>query len=43
MDHVAAVSWFVTHTPLVDGAPRTGDLAGGTGQTLLNLTPSTTY
>jgi len=40
---VDAVSWFVTHTLLVDGAPRTGDLAGGTGQTLLNLTPSTTY
>jgi chitodextrinase len=32
-------SWIVTHTLLVNGAIRAGDI----GSTLLNLTPSTTY
>ncbi len=36
-------SWSVVHTLLVDGGPRTGDIGGGLGQTLLNLSPSTTY
>ena len=37
------VSPFVTHTLLVNGAPRTGDLGAGLGQVLLDLTPSTAY
>jgi hypothetical protein len=40
---VDAVSPFITYAFLVNGAVRTGDLGGGTGRVLLNLTPSTTY
>jgi hypothetical protein len=40
---VDAVSPFITYTFLVNGAVRTGDLGGGTGRVMLDLTPSTSY
>lgn len=36
-------TFFVFYTLLVDGSPHAGDLVQGRAQTVLNLTPSTTY